>query len=82
MALSIRMRREGTTNSPYYRVIVAEKRSKRDGKYIEQLGTYDPKKKVDNFNLKLDRVEYWIKNGAQPSETVASMVKKLRKAAK
>ena len=81
MAVSIRMRREGTTNRPYYRIVVADKHSPRDGKFIEQVGTYDPTKKSNVSTLQVDRVEYWIKNGAQPSETVASILKKTKKAA-
>jgi len=81
MAVSIRMRREGTTNRPYYRIVVADKHSPRDGKFIEQVGTYDPTKKDKAPTLKVERVEFWIKNGAQPSETVASLLKKAKKAA-
>jgi len=78
----IRMRREGAKNSPYYRIVVADSRSPRDGKFLELIGTYDPKKQGENYNLKLDRAEYWIKNGAQPSETVASIIRKVRRSAK
>ncbi len=81
MPATIRLRRDGTKNSPYYRVVVADSRSPRDGKFIELIGTYDPKKTGDNFTLKLDRVEHWIHVGAQPSPTVASLIKKARKAA-
>ena len=79
MAVSIRLRREGAKNSPYYRIVVADSRSPRDGKFIEQVGTYDPKKKGANYTLKLERTEFWIKNGAQPSDTVSSILKKVRK---
>ncbi len=79
MAVRIRMRREGTTNRPYYRIVVADKHSPRDGKFIEQVGTYDPSKKASAFQVKLDRVDYWVKNGALPTETVASLIKKTRK---
>ena len=79
MAVSIRLRREGAKNRPYYKVVVADSRSPRDGKFLEEIGTYQPLKKDDNFTVKLDRAEYWIKNGAQPSETVASFIKKARK---
>ena len=80
MAVSIRLRREGTTNRPYYRVVVADSRSPRDGKFIEMIGNYDPKKAGENFNLDLARAEYWVSKGAQPSETVASFIRKSRKA--
>jgi small subunit ribosomal protein S16 len=81
MGVSIRLRREGATNRPYYKVVVADSRSPRDGKFIEIIGTYDPKQAGHNSNLKLDRVDHWISRGAQPSETVRSLIKKNRKAA-
>ena len=76
MAVAIRLRREGRKNRPYYRVIVADKRSPRDGKFIEQVGTYDPIQTENHCTIDLDRVQYWIKNGAQPSITVKSIIKK------
>ena len=76
MAVVIRLRREGALNRPYFKVVVADKRSPRDGKFIEIVGTYDPKKPGNNSTLKLDRVEYWISKGAQPSDTVRSLIKK------
>jgi len=76
MAVSIRLRREGSLNRPYYKVVVADSRSPRDGKFIEIIGTYDPKKAGHNSTLKLDRAEYWISKGAQPSDTVRSLIKK------
>jgi small subunit ribosomal protein S16 len=76
MAVAIRLRREGALNRPYFKVVVADKRSPRDGKFIEIVGTYDPKKRGNNSSLKLDRVEYWISKGAQPSDTVRSLIKK------
>jgi small subunit ribosomal protein S16 len=76
MAVAIRLRREGALNRPYFKVVVADKRSPRDGKFIEIVGTYDPKKPGMNSTLKLDRVEYWISKGAQPSDTVRSLIKK------
>ena len=68
-------------NRPYYKVVVADKRSPRDGKFIEIIGTYDPKKPDHNSTLKLDRAEYWISKGAQPSDTVRSLIKKNKKQA-
>jgi len=79
MAVSIRLRREGAKNRPYYKVVVADSRSPRDGKFIEILGTYDPKKPGHNSALKLDRIDHWISKGAQPSDTVRSLIKKNRK---
>jgi small subunit ribosomal protein S16 len=81
MAVKIRMKRIGTKNTPVFRIVVADGRSPRDGKFIEELGTYHPLNKGDNFTLKLDRAKYWVSKGAQPSETVASFIKKATKAA-
>jgi small subunit ribosomal protein S16 len=75
------MKRVGTTNTPVYRIVVADNRSPRDGKFIEEIGTYQPLKKDTNFTLKLDRAEHWISKGAQPSDTVRSFIKKAQKAA-
>ena len=80
MAVKIRMKRVGTKNLPVFRIVVADGRSPRDGKFIEEIGTYQPLKKGDNFTLKLDRANYWISKGAQPSATVASFIKKASKA--
>lgn len=80
MAVSIRLRREGTTKRPYYKVVVADARSPRDGKFIEIIGNYDPKKEGSNANLDLARAEYWITKGAQPSDTVRSIIRNHRKA--
>jgi small subunit ribosomal protein S16 len=75
------MKRIGTKNTPVFRIVVADGRSPRDGKFIEELGTYHPRKKTDNFTLDLVRAKYWVSKGAQPSETVASFIKKAEKAA-
>ena len=75
------MKRVGAKNTPVFRIVVADGRSPRDGKFIEELGTYWPEKKSDNVKLDLDRAKYWVSKGAQPSETVASFIKKLTKAA-
>jgi small subunit ribosomal protein S16 len=65
----------GAKKRPFYRVVVKEKRSKRDGKYLENLGTYDPLADPADVKLNHDRIQYWIGVGAQPSETVASLIK-------
>src|SRR5881394_3547226 len=78
MAVAIRLRREGALNRPYFKVVVADTRSPRDGKFIEIVGTYDPKKAGQNSTLKLDRIEHWIGKGAQPSDTVRSLIKKTK----
>jgi small subunit ribosomal protein S16 len=75
------MKRIGAKNTPVFRIVVADSRSPRDGKFIEEIGTYQPLQKGNNFTLKLDRAKYWVDKGAQPSETVASMIKKADKAA-
>ena len=66
-------------NRPYFKIVVADKRSPRDGKFLEIIGTYDPKKPGHNSTIKLDRAEYWITKGAQPSDTVRSLIKKNKK---
>ena len=81
MSVSIRLRREGTTNRPYYKVVVTDQRSPRDGKFIEIIGNYDPKKAGPNAAIDLTRADYWISKGAQPSDTVRSLIKKIRKTA-
>jgi small subunit ribosomal protein S16 len=82
MAVKIRMKRVGAKNQPAFRIVVADGRSPRDGRFIEELGTYLPqKKKGDKFTLDLERAKYWLSKGAQPSETVASFIKKASKAA-
>ena len=81
MAVRIRMKRIGTKNTPVYRIVVADNRSPRDGKFIEEIGTYQPLNKGDNFTIKLERADYWMSKGAQPSDTVASFIKKAKKTA-
>ena len=76
MAVSIRLRREGSKNRPYYRIVVADSRSPRDGKFVEIIGTYDPKQAGQNSSFSVGRAEYWISKGARPSETVRSLIKK------
>ena len=81
MAVKIRLKRVGAKNAPYFRIVVADSRSPRDGKFIEEIGSYQPMKKGDNCILDMDRATYWVSKGAQPSETVASFIKKQKKAA-
>ena len=81
MAVKIRLKRVGAKNAPYFRIVVADSRSPRDGKFIEELGAYQPMKKGTNFQVNLERAQYWLSKGAQPSETVASFLKKAAKAA-
>lgn len=74
------MKRIGAKNSPVFRIVVADGRSPRDGKFIEEIGTYNPRQKDNNVKLNLDRIKYWVGKGAQPSDTVASFIKKASKA--
>ena len=76
MSVRIRLQRIGRPKRPYYRVVAIDQRAKRNGKPIEILGQYDPLLTENKLNLKMDRFEYWVKTGAQPSDTVASLVKK------
>jgi small subunit ribosomal protein S16 len=73
--LAISLMRMGAKKKPFYRVVVKEKRSKRDGKYLENLGTYNPMANPAEINLKHERIQYWVSVGAQPTETVASIIK-------
>ena len=81
MALKIRLTRIGATHQPHYRVVVAEARSRRDGDPVEVIGTYDPRTKGRQVNLKLDRVDYWLSKGAKPSDTLHAMIKRERRSA-
>ncbi|MBN2162524.1 MAG: 30S ribosomal protein S16 [Pontiellaceae bacterium] len=78
MAVKIRLRRMGNRNAPFYRVIAQDSRYPTTGRFIETLGWYDPKQDGNNFSLNLDRVDYWLGNGAQPSETANSLISKAR----
>ena len=79
--VKIRLRKTGSNNNPSFRVVATDSRCPRDGRFLEILGWYAPKRETDNYKLDLPRIEYWLSKGAQMSETVASMVKKTRKAA-
>ncbi len=81
MAVRIRLKRIWAKNKPAFRIVVADGRSPRDGKCLEELGTYLPRKKDDNFTLDVERAKYWLSKGAQPSDTVASFIKKAIRAA-
>ena len=74
MAVKIRLTRLGDKKSPFYRVVVADARVARDGKYIEQLGTYNPLKTPAEININKELAEKWLKNGAQPTETTKSLL--------
>ena len=78
--LAIRLMRMGAKKSPSYRVVVKEKQSKRDGAYLENLGTYNPTRNPAEIKLNLNRVNYWIEKGAQPTDTVTRLIKASTKA--
>ena len=73
--LSIRLRRAGATKKPHYRVVVADSREPRDGRFVEVLGHYDPRKSPAVVKIDAERTDYWIGKGARPSETVRSLLK-------
>jgi len=73
--LGISLMRMGAKKKPFYRIVVKEKRSKRDGAYLENVGTYNPMTNPAEVNLKHERIEHWISVGAQPTETVKSLIK-------
>ena len=75
--VKIRLRRVGAKKAPFYRVVVADSRSPRDGRFIEEIGTYDPKAEGDKIKVDMERVKYWIANGAQPTDTVRGLIKKI-----
>lgn len=74
--LAIRLRRTGSTKRPYYRVVVADSQSWRDGRFVETLGHYDPRKNPAIVKIDQERAKYWIEKGARPSDTVKSLLKK------
>ena len=76
MAVKIRLKRLGAKKNPFYRVVVADERSPRDGKFIEEIGSYNPLVNPAEFKVDADKIKTWIKNGAQPTETVKSLLKK------
>lgn len=76
----IRLARGGAKKKPFYRVVVADRRNPRDGRFIEQLGTFDPRAKEHGVNLQLERVDHWIGQGAQPSLRVSQMIKRYKAA--
>jgi small subunit ribosomal protein S16 len=80
MAVTIRLTRAGSKKVPFYRVVAADRRSPRDGRFIEQLGVYDPLRDPVEFRVDQDRLSHWIKNGALPSQTVGELLRRQRKA--
>ena len=76
MAVKIRLRRMGAKKTPYYRIVVADSRSPRDGRCIEEIGTYDPLTNPATVTVDAEKAQQWIKNGAQPTDTVKALLKK------
>ncbi len=81
MALKIKLSRAGATHNPVYRIVVSEARGRRDGRFVETLGTYSPKAKNEQLRLNVERASYWIGQGALPTDTVRSLYKKARREA-
>jgi small subunit ribosomal protein S16 len=80
MALKIRLQRRGHRNQPVYKIVVAESTSRRDGKYVEALGNYDPQARgnASELILEVERADYWLAVGAKPTDTVRSLIKRAR----
>lgn len=76
MAVKIRLKRMGQKKAPFYRVVVSDSRSPRDGRFIEEIGTYDPTQEPSAFNVNEEAAQKWLSNGAQPTETVNRLLKK------
>lgn len=77
--VAIRLQRKGAKNRPYYKIVVADKRAPRDGRYIEQIGSYDPLVEGENWKIDLEKVDKWISDGAQPTDTVRDIIRKAKK---
>jgi small subunit ribosomal protein S16 len=80
MAVVLRLSRAGTHKAPFYHVVATDSRAPRDGRYLEDVGIFDPTRSPERIELKADRVEYWLKAGAVPSPTVAKVLKRAKKA--
>ena len=76
MAVKIRLARHGAKKRPFYRIVVADSECPRDGRYLENVGTYNPLKDPVEVTLKSERIDYWIQQGATPTDTVKSLLKK------
>ncbi len=82
MAVVLRLSRAGTHKAPFYHLVATDSRKPRDGAYLEDVGIYDPTRRPELIQLKDDRIAYWLAKGAKPSETVAEVLRKAKKAAK
>ena len=77
--VALRLTRKGSKDRPYYKIVAIDSRDRRDGRPIEQVGTYNPMEEGVNYTVDLEKVDKWLGNGAQPSETVNSIIRKARK---
>lgn len=78
MAVALRLNRKGTKDRPYYKIVAVDSRKRRDGRYIEQIGTYDPMVEGVNWTIDLEKADRWLGHGAKPSDTVKSIIRKAR----
>lgn len=81
MAVKVRLARAGAKKSPFYRIVVTDSRSPRDGRFIEKIGHYDPKTEPTSVLINLERLDYWLQNGAKATRTVVSLARKAREQA-
>jgi small subunit ribosomal protein S16 len=81
MSVTIRLTRQGGKKVPFYRVVAADHRAPRDGRFIEQLGVYDPLRDPVEFRVDQERLDHWLKNGARPSQTVGELLKRQKNSA-
>ncbi len=79
--LTLRLNRQGTKDRPYYKIVAVDSRKRRDGRYIEQIGSYNPMEEGVNYDVDLAKADDWVSKGAQPSDTVRDIIKKARKQA-
>ena len=78
MSVKLRLARAGAKKNPFYRVVVTNSRSPRDGRFLEQVGIYDPKRQPAEVRFEMERVDFWLNNGALPTDTVAQLLRKTR----
>ena len=78
MSVKLRLARAGAKKNPFYRVVVTNSRSPRDGRFLEQVGIYDPKRQPAEVRFEMERVDFWLNNGALPTDTVAQLFRKTR----
>jgi len=76
MSVKIRLSRHGAKKSPFYRIVVSDSRAPRDGRYIEQVGTYNPRVETGGIKINSEKVERWLQRGAQPTQIVSDLIKK------